>query len=93
VLTPTGKARDRLVASTRRDFERLSNRADMSAPEPGPMAGITEQQQQQQQGQQQQGQQQQGQQQQRRQHEPQAGAGDRGTAPAGPEGHGGGPAC
>lgn len=49
VLAPTGKARERLAASARRDFERLSARPDMAVPEPGPMADTSGQQQQQQQ--------------------------------------------
>jgi uncharacterized circularly permuted ATP-grasp superfamily protein len=49
VLTPTGNARQRLVASARRDFDRWSSRPDMRAPEPGPDAAVSGQQQQQQQ--------------------------------------------
>ena len=49
-LTPTGEARERLGASARRDFDRLSGgHQAMRAPEPGPAAGLAEQQQQQQQ--------------------------------------------
>lgn len=50
VLAPTGRAREKLAASARQDFERLTRRSDMSRPEPGPMPAISEQQQQQQQG-------------------------------------------
>ena len=32
VLTPTGEARERLVASARREFDRLSQRQSMRAP-------------------------------------------------------------
>jgi uncharacterized circularly permuted ATP-grasp superfamily protein len=49
VLAPTGTARDRLAATARKDFERLYPRADMGVPEPGPMADVSAQQQQQQQ--------------------------------------------
>ncbi|HTW06076.1 MAG TPA: circularly permuted type 2 ATP-grasp protein, partial [Acidimicrobiales bacterium] len=48
-LTPTGEARERLVASARLDFDRMSGRHSMRAPDLGPIAGISEQQQQQQQ--------------------------------------------
>ena len=46
VLTPTGEARERLAAFTRRDLERLSNRAAAGAPDPGPAAASSQQQQQ-----------------------------------------------
>ena len=46
VLTPTGQARERLAAFTRRDLERLSNRAAAGAPDPGPAAASSQQQQQ-----------------------------------------------
>ena len=48
VLTPTGEARERLVAFARRDLERLSNRAAArpGAPDPGPAAASAQQQQQ-----------------------------------------------
>jgi uncharacterized circularly permuted ATP-grasp superfamily protein len=49
VLTPTGEARERLVASARREFDRLSQHQSMWAPDPGPAAGPDQQQQQQQQ--------------------------------------------
>ena len=50
VLTPTGEARERLVASARLDLERLATREAMGAPDPGPAAASSQQQQQQQQG-------------------------------------------
>lgn len=49
VLAPTGKARERLAVSARRDFERFNARPSLGAPEPGPLADMTAQQQQQQQ--------------------------------------------
>jgi uncharacterized circularly permuted ATP-grasp superfamily protein len=53
VLAPTGEARERLVASARREFDRLSQRQSMWAPEPGPAGADPSQEQQQQQQQQQ----------------------------------------
>ncbi len=49
VLTPTGEARERLVATVRSDFERFSQRQSMWAPDPGPAATLAGQQQQEQQ--------------------------------------------
>ncbi len=49
VLTPTGEARERLAASARREFNRLSQRQSMWAPEPGPARADPSQEQQQQQ--------------------------------------------
>jgi hypothetical protein len=39
VLTPTGEARERLAASAPEEFERLSQRQSMWAPDPGPAGG------------------------------------------------------
>lgn len=49
VLAPTGRAREEMVATVQRDFDRLARRAEMPMPEPGPVGGVVEQQQQQQQ--------------------------------------------
>jgi uncharacterized circularly permuted ATP-grasp superfamily protein len=48
-LTPTGQARERLVASTRQDFDRLTHRPAMPGPDFGPVGGLASQQEQQQQ--------------------------------------------
>jgi uncharacterized circularly permuted ATP-grasp superfamily protein len=53
VLTPTGEARERVVASALREFDRPSQHKSMWAPDPGPAAAGPGQQQQQQQQQQQ----------------------------------------
>ncbi len=52
VLAPNGHARQRLAASAQKDFDRLTTREAMWAPDPGPAGGPVQQQQQQQQQQQ-----------------------------------------